>query len=157
MAGVRTAASGVGREGEPLAGYQAPNDLTAKVTALAEGTRGLLTQAWLEWQSVDSDNPQLYALGVKEIWETKQPLDRVIHTLGWPLPNDAFGGTFCYPLEPHLVALGLVVGLDYHDAHLDPHVLLQSMKGHPLFRERYEFAAWFPMGNGAGIVWKRRG
>jgi electron-transferring-flavoprotein dehydrogenase len=72
---------------------------------------------------------------VKEIWETKQPLDRVIHTMGWPLPGDAFGGTFVYPLEPRLVAVGIVVGLDYRDATLDPHVLLQRLKGHPLLRE----------------------
>lgn len=135
VAGVRTTATGLGRNGEQLPGYAAPNDLTAKVTALAEGTRGALSQAWLEWRHVASANPQLFALGVKEIWETKRPLDAVIHTLGWPLPNDAFGGSFCYPLEPNLVALGIVVGLDYHDAHLDPHVLLQRLKGHPLFRD----------------------
>ncbi|MGH7567625.1 MAG: 4Fe-4S dicluster domain-containing protein [Gemmatimonadales bacterium] len=133
VVGVRTAATGLDRDGTPLATYQAPNDLVAKVTALAEGPRGLLAQAWLERQGVGSDNPQIFALGVKEIWETKRPLDRVIHTLGWPLPADAFGGSFCYPLEPNLVALGLVVGLDYHDAALDVHFLLQQMKRHPLF------------------------
>src|SRR3989449_542030 len=73
-------------------------------------------------------------LGVKEIWETQRPLDRVIHTLGWPLPTDAFGGSFLYPLEPNLLALGLVVGLDYRSAALDVHVLLQRLKLHPLFR-----------------------
>jgi electron-transferring-flavoprotein dehydrogenase len=83
---------------------------------------------------VGGDNPPIFALGVKELWETRKPLDRVIHTLGWPLPTDAFGGSFMYPLEPNLVALGLVVGLDYHDAALDVHVLLQDMKRHPLFR-----------------------
>ncbi|PYQ48940.1 MAG: hypothetical protein DMF78_19900 [Acidobacteria bacterium] len=76
----------------------------------------------------------LYALGVKELWETKRPLDAVVHTLGWPLPHDAFGGSFFYPLEPNLVSLGLVVGLDYRETSLDAHVLLQKMKGHPLFR-----------------------
>jgi len=81
-----------------------------------------------------SENPQIFALGVKEIWETQRPLDRVIHTLGWPLPTDAFGGSFLYPLEPNLLALGLVVGLDYRSAALDVHVLLQSLKLHPLFR-----------------------
>ena len=136
--GVRTAATGLGRDGSPGTGYTAPNDLTAKVTALAEGTRGLLTQAYLEWQEVPSENPQIFALGVKEIWETKRPLDRVIHTLGWPLPSDAFGGSFLYPLEPNLVALGLVVGLDYRSLTLDVHVLLQKMKGHPLFRRYLE-------------------
>ena len=76
--------------------------------------------------------------GVKEVWETKRPLDRVIHTLGWPLPTDAFGGSFMYPLGPTQVALGLVVGLDYHDAALDVHELLQRMKLHPLFRPQLE-------------------
>jgi electron-transferring-flavoprotein dehydrogenase len=71
---------------------------------------------------------------VKELWETRQPLERVIHTLGWPLPTDAFGGSFVYPLEPQLVALGLVVGLDYRDAELDVHALLQRFKEHPLLR-----------------------
>ncbi|HEY6807952.1 MAG TPA: electron-transfer flavoprotein:ubiquinone oxidoreductase, partial [Gemmatimonadales bacterium] len=138
VAGVRTAAAGLDRDGKPAAGYAAPNDLTAQVTALAEGTRGLLAQAYCEWQQVPSENPQIFALGVKEIWETKQPLDRIIHTLGWPLPPDAFGGSFCYPLEPNLVALGLVVGLDYRNAALDVHVLLQRMKRHPLFRPYLE-------------------
>jgi electron-transferring-flavoprotein dehydrogenase len=132
VTGVRTAPAGLDRDGNPTAGGTAPNDLVAKVTALAEGTRGLLAQAWCQWQNVPSENPQIFALGVKELWETKQPLDRVIHTLGWPLPNDAFGGSFIYPLEPKLVALGLVVGLDYRDAALDVHVLLQRLKQHPL-------------------------
>ena len=134
VAGVRTAPAGLDRDGNPTPGGQAPNDLVAKVTALAEGTRGLLAQAWCQWQGVASENPQIFALGVKELWETKQPLDRVIHTLGWPLPSDAFGGSFVYPLEPQLVALGLVVGLDYHDAALDVHLLLQRFKQHPLVR-----------------------
>ncbi len=135
VAGVRTAAAGLDRDGQPTPGGTAPNDLLAKVTALAEGTRGLLAQTWCQWQRVESDNPQIFALGVKELWETKRPLDRVIHTLGWPLPRDAFGGSFVYPLEPNLVALGLVVGLDYRDAALDVHVLLQRFKRHPLLQE----------------------
>ena len=134
VVGVRTAPAGLDREGNPTSGGTAPNDLVARVTALAEGTRGLLAQAWCQWQNVPSDNPQIFALGVKELWETRQPLDRVIHTLGWPLPTDAFGGSFVYPLEPNLVALGLVVGLDYKDAALDVHVLLQRFKQHPLLR-----------------------
>jgi electron-transferring-flavoprotein dehydrogenase len=138
VAGVRTAATDLDREGRPLPNYQAPNDLVAQVTVLAEGTRGSLAQAWLDWQGVGADNPQIFALGVKEMWETKQPLDAIVHTLGWPLPTDAFGGSFMYPLEPHLVALGLVVGLDYRDATLDVHALLQRMKLHPLFRRVLE-------------------
>ena len=138
VAGVRTAATGLDREGRPLSNYMAPNDLVAKVTVLAEGTRGALAQAWLDWQSVPSGNPQIFALGVKEIWETTRPLDTIVHTLGWPLPIDAFGGSFMYPLEPNLVALGLVVGLDYRDAGLDVHELFQRMKLHPLFRRYLE-------------------
>jgi electron-transferring-flavoprotein dehydrogenase len=133
--GVRTSPTGLGRDGSPGSGYAPPTDVLARVTALAEGTRGPLTQAYLDWQGVVAENPQVFALGVKEIWETKRPLDAVIHTMGWPLPDDAFGGSFMYPLEPHLVALGLVVGMDYRDAKLDPHVLFQRMKTHPLFRE----------------------
>jgi electron-transferring-flavoprotein dehydrogenase len=138
VAGVRTAPTGLGRDSQQLPSYSAPNDLTAKVTALSEGTRGLLSQAWQQWQGVPSENPQIFALGVKEIWETKRPLDRVIHTMGWPLPRDAFGGSFCYPLGPNLVAIGIVVGLDYQNAALDIHVLLQRLKGHPLFRPYLE-------------------
>jgi electron-transferring-flavoprotein dehydrogenase len=138
VAGVRTAATDLDREGRPLTNYQAPNDVVAQVTVLAEGTRGSLAQAWLDWQGVGADNPQIFALGVKEVWETKQPLDAIVHTLGWPLPTDAFGGSFMYPLEPNLVALGLVVGLDYRDAALDVHALLQRMKLHPLFRRVLE-------------------
>src|SRR4029077_2028842 len=115
-----------------------PTDIAARVTVLAEGTRGTLSQAWMQWRNITSPNPQIFALGVKEIWETKRPLDRVIHTLGWPLPTDAFGGSFMYPLEPNLVAPGLVVGLDYRPSTLDVHVLLQRMKGHPLFRPYFE-------------------
>jgi electron-transferring-flavoprotein dehydrogenase len=144
--GVRTAATGLGRDGSRLATYAAPNDVLAKVTALAEGTRGMLSQAYLEWQHVPSENPQIFALGVKEIWETTRPLDAVVHTLGWPLPTDAFGGSFMYPLEPNLVALGLVVGLDYRDSALDVHVLFQRMKTHPLFRRHLEGGAMVEWG-----------
>jgi electron-transferring-flavoprotein dehydrogenase len=134
VVGVRTTATGLDRQGNPGSGFQPPTDIGARVVVLAEGTRGSLTQAFLEWQDIPSENPQIYALGVKEIWETKQPLHAIVHTLGWPVPNDAFGGTFMYPLEPNVIALGIVVGLDYHDARLDVHGLLQQLKHHPLFR-----------------------
>jgi len=137
--GVRTVPSGLDREGNPTAPDAMPAmDITGRVTVLSEGTRGMLSQAWYEWQGVTSDNPQIYALGVKELWEVKKPLDRVIHTLGWPLPRDAFGGSWAYPQGENLVSLGLVVGLDYEDARLDVHELLQRMKLHPLFRAMLE-------------------
>ncbi|MDA0327702.1 MAG: electron-transfer flavoprotein:ubiquinone oxidoreductase [Gemmatimonadetes bacterium] len=137
--GVRTTPSGLGRDGEPTsADAMPPVDLTARVTVLSEGTRGGLSQAWLEWQGVTSENPQIFALGVKEVWKVKKPLDRIIHTMNWPLPSDAFGGSFMYPMADNLVAIGLVVGLDYDDARFDVHEALQRMKLHPLFRPYLE-------------------
>jgi len=135
VVGVRTTPAGLGRDGNPGSGYSPPTDLAARVTVLAEGTRGSLAQAFYAWQGIGSPNPQVFALGVKELWETKRPLDRVIHTMGWPLPRDAFGGSWLYPMEPNLVSLGLVVGLDYRDATLDVHELLQRLKQHALVRD----------------------
>ena len=133
--GVRTTPSGLDRDGTPGGEFVAPTDLTARVTVLSEGTRGALSQAWCSWQGVGSPNPQIFALGVKEVWKVARPLDRVIHTMGWPLPSDAFGGSWCYPQGPDQVSIGLVAGLDYGNANLDVHLLLQRMKLHPLFRE----------------------
>lgn len=123
-------------------------DLAARVTVLAEGTRGPISQAWLQSEAVGSPNPQIFALGVKELWQVEQPLDRVIHTLGWPLPRDAFGGSWIYPMGPDLVSLGLVVGLDYRQSTLDVHELLQRLKGHPLVRE--------VLGGGECVEWGAR-
>ena len=136
--GVRTAPSGLSRTGEQGSSYTPPTDITAQITVLAEGTRGTLSQAYLEWQQIPSDNPQIFALGVKEIWETLRPLDAVVHTLGWPVPKDCFGGSFMYPLTRNLIAMGIVVGLDYKRTSDDVHEMLQRMKLHPLFREILE-------------------
>ena len=136
--GVRTTPSGLQRDGTPGSSYTPPTDLTARVTVLSEGTRGALTQAYCAWRGIGSPNPPLFALGVKEMWDTKRPLDAVVHTLGWPLPNDAFGGSFMYPLGEKQIALGIVVGLDYHAAALDSHELLQRLKLHPLVRPYLE-------------------
>lgn len=133
--GVRTVPAGLERSGEAGPRYEPATDLVARAVMLGEGTRGPLAASCLRWQGIGSRNPQIYALGVKEVWETRRPLDRIVHTLGWPLPHDAFGGSFMYPLEPNLVALGLVVGLDYRQSTLDVHELLQRMKMHPYFRE----------------------
>ena len=136
--GVRTTPSGLERDGTPGPNYAEPTDLSAKVTVLSEGTRGALGQAYRKWQNIGSPNPQMFALGVKELWQTTKRLDRIIHTLGWPLPRDAFGGSFAYPCGPNQIALGIVVGTDYREANLDIHVLLQRMKGHQLFRQLLE-------------------
>ncbi|MDX2194613.1 MAG: electron-transfer flavoprotein:ubiquinone oxidoreductase [Gemmatimonadales bacterium] len=145
VAGVRTAPSGLGRDGTPGDAFTPATDLTARVTVLAEGTRGPLAQAWRAWQGVSSDNPQLFALGVKEVWKVRRPLDRIIHTMGWPLGSDTFGGSWCYPMGPEHVSIGLVAGLDSHDAGLDVHERLQRLKLHPLFRailEGGELVEW---------------
>ena len=133
--GVRTTPGGLDKEGNPSGAYMPPTDVLAKVTVLSEGTRGTLTQAFCDWQGIRSENPQIYALGVKEIWEVKKPLESVIHTMGWPLPRDAFGGSWCYPMADNLISMGLVVGLDYREHSLDVHILMQKLKKHPLFAD----------------------
>ena len=135
VVGVRTADRHRGREGQELANFEPGMDLKASVTVLSEGTRGRLTQAFLSWQHVESANPQIYAIGVKELWETKAAPDSVVHTMGWPLQHGGFGGSFMYPMTDTLVSLGLVVGLDHPSASFDPHFMLQEMKNHPFFRQ----------------------
>ncbi|MCC6784380.1 MAG: 4Fe-4S dicluster domain-containing protein [Planctomycetes bacterium] len=130
--GVRTVPTGLDRDGKPGSSFEPAGDIGAKVVALTAGTRDPLTQAWLQWQKVAQRNPQIFALGVKEVWEVKKPLTQVIHTMGWPLPKDAFGGSWLYPMGDDLVSLGLVVGLDYRQTTLDVHGLLQKLKRHPL-------------------------
>jgi electron-transferring-flavoprotein dehydrogenase len=138
VTGVRTTPTGLARSGDPGSSFSPPTDITAQITVLAEGTRGTLSQAYLEWQKISSDNPQIFALGVKEIWETLKPLDSIVHTLGWPLPRDVFGGSFMYPLSRNLIAVGLVAGLDYKRTTDDVHEMLQRMKLHPFFRDLLE-------------------
>ena len=103
---------------------------------LAEGTQGHLTGAALDRFGLAGENPQVWALGVKEVWKVAKPLDRVIHTMGWPLRGAAkyreFGGSFIYPMGDDMVTLGMVVGLDYRDVELSVHDLLQELKTHPL-------------------------
>jgi electron-transferring-flavoprotein dehydrogenase len=135
VVGVRTGDRGRGRAGEPLANFEPGSDVLARATVLAEGTLGHLTGAALDRFGLAGDNPQVWALGVKEVWRVAKPLDRVIHTMGWPLRSSPalreFGGSFVYPLGKDLVSLGMVVGLDYRDAELSVHDLLQELKTHP--------------------------
>src|SRR5436309_9806923 len=147
--GVRTGDKGRGRGGEPLGNFEPGSDLVAKVTVLAEGTQGHLTGVALDRFGLAGDNPQVWALGVKEVWKVARPLDRVIHTMGWPLRPQAkyreFGGSFIYPMGEDMVTLGMVVGLDYRDVELSVHDLLQELKTHPLVRgilEGGERVAW---------------
>jgi electron-transferring-flavoprotein dehydrogenase len=136
--GIRTGDKGRGKQGEELANFEPGSDVVARVTLLAEGTQGHLTGAALERFGLEGGNPQVWALGVKEVWRVPRPLRRIIHTLGWPLRPGAryreFGGSFIYPMGDDMVSLGLVVGLDYRDAELSVHDLLQELKTHPLVR-----------------------
>ena len=133
--GVRTTAVGLNREGNQKNSFMPGTDLTAQVTVLTEGTRGALFQAYTQWQNITSPNPQIFSLGVKELWRTKSVPKNIIHTLGWPIPRDAFGGTFIYPMANDMLALGMVVSLDYKEKNLDIHGLLQKMKKHPFISQ----------------------
>jgi len=134
--GIRTGDRGRGRRGEELGNFEPGSDIVARVTVLCEGTQGHLTGVAIDRFALAGENPQVWALGVKEVWRVPRPLDRVIHTMGWPLRSAAryreFGGSFIYPLGEDMVALGMVVGLDYRDAELSVHDLLQELKTHPL-------------------------
>ena len=147
--GVRTGDKGRGRHGEELGNSEPGSDIVARVTVLAEGTQGHLTGVALDRFGLHGENPQVWALGVKEVWKVAKPLDRVIHTMGWPLRPQAryreFGGSFIYPMGDDMVTLGMVVGLDYRDAGLSVHDLLQQLKTHPFVRrilEGGERIAW---------------
>ena len=137
--GIRSGDKGRGKEGEQLGNFEPGSDVTAQATVLAEGTWGHLTGAAIrEFALAENREPQVWALGVKEVWQVEKPLDRVIHTLGWPLRYGSkwheFGGSWIYPMGPERVSIGFVVGLDYTDATVSPHDLLQLFKTSKLVR-----------------------
>ena len=140
--GIRTGDKGRGRNGEELPNFEPGSDVVARITVLAEGTQGHLTGAAIERFALEGENPQVWALGVKEVWRVAEPLRRVIHTLGWPLRPGAkyreFGGSFIYPMGDDMLTLGMVVGLDYRDVELSVHDLLQQLKTHRLVRRLLE-------------------
>ncbi len=140
VVGVRSGDKGRGRDGAPLRNFEPGSDVTAQATVLAEGVWGHLTGAAIRrFALAEYSEPQVWSLGVKEVWEVAKPLDRVIHTLGWPLrlrtKYHEFGGSWIYPMGPDRVSLGFVAGLDYADATFSVHDVLQEFKLHPLVRE----------------------
>jgi electron-transferring-flavoprotein dehydrogenase len=141
VVGVRTGDRGRGRDGEELPNFEPGSDIRARVTILAEGTLGHLSRAAVDRFELGGQQ-QVYALGVKEVWEVEKPLVPIIHTIGWPLRmgrrNREFGGSFIYPMGDNLVSLGLVVGLDYADPALSVHDMLQQLKTHKLVRRILE-------------------
>ena len=130
--GVATGDMGIGKDGEKTANYQRGVELRAKYTIFAEGCRGSLSEEIIKKFNLrDGRSPQTYGIGIKELWET--PAARrgeVLHTIGWPLPTDTYGGSFLYHLEEDKIALGFVVGLDYRNPHLSPYEEFQRFKHH---------------------------
>ncbi|MBI1940611.1 MAG: electron transfer flavoprotein-ubiquinone oxidoreductase [Acidobacteria bacterium] len=138
VVGVRTDDKGIDKNGNRKANFQPGYDLRAKVTVFAEGPRGSLVKQLVRRLNLDRDrNPQVYAVGVKELWTVPaggiEP-GHVIHTAGWPLSSRQFGGGFIYALSGSRVAVGLVAGLDYEDPRFDPHNAFQQFKTHPWMR-----------------------
>jgi len=139
VVGVRTGDKGRGRFGERLPNFEPGSDILARVTILCEGTQGHLTGVALDTFGLEGDSPQVWALGVKEVWKVAKPLRRVVHTMGWPLRPQKrfreFGGSFIYPMGEDMLTVGMVVGLDYRDADLSVHDLLQQLKTNPFVRK----------------------
>ena len=139
---MRSGDKGRGRDGEELGNFEPGSDVVAKATVLAEGTQGHLTGAAIDYFELQGLQPQRWELGVKEVWEVEKPLDRVIHTMGWPLRKRAkyneFGGSFIYPMGEDKVCVGFVAGLDYTDATFSVHDVLQEFKTHPFVKKILE-------------------
>jgi electron-transferring-flavoprotein dehydrogenase len=142
VVGVRTGDKGIDKHGNRKPNHEPGVDIRAKVTILGEGPRGHLTRELVSKFKLDAGRaPQVYATGVKEIWEVPPGSvheGRVLLTMGWPLRSEEFGGSFIYSLANSRLCVGFVVGLDYKDPYLDPHYLLQRFKTHPKIRAMLE-------------------
>ncbi|WP_345248796.1 electron transfer flavoprotein-ubiquinone oxidoreductase [Pigmentiphaga soli] len=140
--GVATGDMGVGRDGQPTEQFQSGMELHARYTIFAEGSRGHLGRQLMErFRLAEGRDPQSYAIGVKELWEIDPARHKpglVMHTAGWPLDADTYGGSFLYHLEDNKVAVGLVVGLDYANPWLSPFEEFQRFKTHPSIRTFFE-------------------
>ena len=137
IAGVITEDKGVDKHGKPKDNYTPGYELRAKVTVLAEGPRGSLTKEMVNRLKLDGLNPQVYGIGIKELWDV--PAGRVeagyvAHTLGWPLDSSMYGGGWLYGLGENRVSVGMVVSIEYHDPRFDPHEAFQKYKTHPFIK-----------------------
>ena len=134
--GVRTGDRGIDKHGQRKAAFEPGVDIHAKVTIFTDGVRGNLTKSLVRQLGLDAGkSPQVYAIGIKEVWELppgRATPGRVVHTMGFPLRNEEFGGGFVYSMPDNLLSLGLVTGLDYKDPMFDPHIAFQHFKRHPL-------------------------
>jgi len=142
VVGVRTGDKGLDKHGKPKANYEPGVDIKARVTVLGEGPRGTLAKQLEDaFRLQDGKNPQVYSIGLKEIWEVPEGRVKpgmVIHTMGWPLGTKTFGGGFLYGMGGNQLIAGLVVGLDYENPWLDPHLEFQRWKTHPRIRKILE-------------------
>lgn len=140
--GIATGNMGLDINGEKTSSYMEGMELYAQQTIFAEGCRGSLSQQIIAHFHLDQDSqPQTYGIGIKEVWEVDSPLyneGEVVHTVGWPLEKDTYGGTFIYHLPDNKVALGMVVGLDYENPYLSPFEELQRFKLHPKIKPLFE-------------------
>ena len=140
--GVATGNLGVGKDGEPTENFQLGMELLGKYTVFAEGARGHLGRRLISHFKLDEGcDPQAYALGIKELWEidpAKHQNGLVVHTAGWPMDKDTYGGGFLYHLEGNQVTLGFVTGLDYSNPYLSPFEEMQRWKTHPAIRKYLE-------------------
>ena len=136
VVGVRTGDRGVGRHGDKRSTFEPGVEIRAKVTILADGVRGNLTKQLIRRSRISVGNqPQVYALGIKELWDVpagRLSAGTVVHTLGYPLDQKEFGGGFIYAMSDTRLSVGFVAGLDYEDPMFDPHVAFQRFKRHPL-------------------------
>ncbi|KAL1958241.1 hypothetical protein VTO42DRAFT_4749 [Malbranchea cinnamomea] len=140
--GVATNDLGIGRDGKPKDSFERGMEFHARVTLLAEGCHGSLTKQVIKKYDLRRDcQPQTYGIGIKEVWEVRPEKFRkgeVMHTMGYPLPKDTYGGSFMYHFGENMVTLGLVVGLDYPNPWLSPYGEFQKLKHHPIFKEVLE-------------------
>ncbi|MET1024069.1 MAG: electron transfer flavoprotein-ubiquinone oxidoreductase [Pseudoxanthomonas sp.] len=140
--GVATGNMGLGKDGEPTAEFQLGMELHARYTIFAEGSRGQLGRQLIAQFSLDAGkDPQAYGLGIKELWQAAPGAHQpglVVHTAGWPLNDDTYGGSFLYHAEDGKIAIGLVVGLDYKNPWLSPFEEFQRFKTHPAIRKHLE-------------------
>jgi electron-transferring-flavoprotein dehydrogenase len=142
--GVRTGDKGLDKNGNPKSNYEPGADIFAKIVVLGEGPRGTLTKQAVPRLNLDEGcEPQVYAAGVKELWQCPPgsvQAGSVIHTMGYPLANDTFGGGFIYGMANDVLDVGFVTGLDYKDPTTDPHNSFQLFKAHPAVRKMLEGA-----------------
>lgn len=140
--GVITGDMGIGKDGQPTDQHQPGMALMARYTLLAEGARGHLGRAVMDrYQLQRQSDPQSYGIGIKELWEVDPAQSQpglVVHTAGWPLSNDTYGGSFLYHLQDNRVAVGFVVGLNYKNPWLSPFEEFQRYKTHPAIRPTFE-------------------